>query len=67
MLLHFYAVWAWPSKAKVDAEQGRPNGTLNGHPRAPDRTVQDAEEFELTGLMSDDESAETPSKERHDT
>ena len=34
------------------------NGGLNGHAGHGDRRVRDAEEFELDGLMSDDEAAE---------
>ena len=34
------------------------NGGLNGHAGHVDRRVRDAEEFELEGLMSDDEVAE---------
>lgn len=33
------------------------NGVANGHARA-DRRVRDAEEFELEGLISDDEDAQ---------
>lgn len=55
MLLHLYASYAWPldpTQPKVTA-----NGGLNGHVRHVDRRVRDAEEFELEGLMSDDEAA----------
>ena len=34
------------------------NGRLNGHVEHVDRRVTDAEEFELEGLMSDEEVAE---------
>lgn len=34
------------------------NGGLNGHAGHVDRRVRDAEEFELEGLMSDDEVGE---------
>lgn len=53
MLLHLYATHAWPLDAKA---MNMPNGTANGH--VVDRRVRDAEEFELEGLMSDDEGAE---------
>lgn len=68
MLLHVYATWAWPESTKPDPESGRQlngnlNGNLNGHPRrghANSRSVEqrlrDAEEFELEGLISDDEA-----------
>ncbi|KAL8942705.1 MAG: hypothetical protein Q9216_001509 [Gyalolechia sp. 2 TL-2023] len=56
MLLHLYASYAWPvgpAGAKKDGLQG-----TNGVPTANgqiDRRVREAEEFELEGLMSDDE------------
>ena len=53
MLLHLYASYAWPldaTRPKITA-----NGGLNGHVGQTDRRVRDAEEFELEGLMSDDE------------
>ncbi|KAF2755915.1 hypothetical protein EJ05DRAFT_518510 [Pseudovirgaria hyperparasitica] len=57
MLLTLYASHAFPEKKKPDTENQVPrmNGAANGHIRANDRRVQDAEEFELHGLMSDDE------------
>ncbi|KAK5164439.1 hypothetical protein BJ546DRAFT_451480 [Cryomyces antarcticus] len=63
MLLHLYAVHAWPttpSKPRPDPESQHVNGAAlaNGHARIPnaaDRQIRDAEEFELEGLMSDDE------------
>lgn len=56
MLLHLYASYAWP----LDATQPKltANGGLNGHVGHVDRRVRDAEEFELEGLMSDDEVGE---------
>lgn len=63
MLIHLYAVHAW-STSKSDAEAPRTNGMPNGHAR-PDPRVRDAEEFELEGLISEDEDAEPlESKER---
>jgi hypothetical protein len=58
MLIHLYAVHAWQQTKKNDAEAPRANGNgaPNGHVR-----VRDAEEFELQGLMSDDEEPATPS------
>ncbi|KAF2637640.1 hypothetical protein P280DRAFT_471836 [Massarina eburnea CBS 473.64] len=53
MLIHLYAVSAW-NMSKSDAETPR---MANGHARADSR-VRDAEEFELEGLISDDEDAE---------
>ncbi|KAF2474341.1 integral membrane protein-like protein [Lindgomyces ingoldianus] len=55
MLLHLYAVHAWGMNSKSDAEAPRANGMPNGHARV-DRQVRDAEEFELEGLMSEDEA-----------
>ncbi|KAF2142969.1 uncharacterized protein K452DRAFT_225841 [Aplosporella prunicola CBS 121167] len=65
MLLHVYATYAWPESTKPDPESGRPNGIPNGHARGHAHTrsmeqrLRDAEEFELEGLISDEE-AETP-------
>ena len=66
MLLHLYASYAWPldpTRPKAMA-----NGGLNGHVGHVDRRVRDAEEFELEGLMSDDEVVEdgvaTPASKR---
>ncbi|PVI02722.1 hypothetical protein DM02DRAFT_588950 [Periconia macrospinosa] len=56
MLIHLYAVSNWSSNTKSDDENPRPNGVANGHTRA-DLRVRDAEEFELEGLISDDEDA----------
>jgi len=65
MLLHLYAVNAMPVEASkptangdLPRMNGGMNGGLNGHARMPAaRPVgeRDAEEFELEGLMSDDE------------
>ena len=46
--------FAWGQDGKNDAEAPRANGRSNGYARA-DRRVRDAEEFELDGLVSDDE------------
>jgi hypothetical protein len=63
MLIHLYAVHAWGKDSKFDAEtpraNGLPNGMPNGHART-DRRVRDAEEFELEGLMSEDDDPDTP-------
>ena len=57
MLLRLYATITWPvSTVKGQEANGtvqRPNGHIN-------RRIHDAEEFELEGLMSEDE--ETPDK-----
>lgn len=57
MLLHLYAVHAWGQNSKADAEAPRVNGHANGHVRTDSR-ARDAEEFELEGLMSDEEDAD---------
>ncbi|KAL8694087.1 MAG: hypothetical protein Q9218_001202 [Villophora microphyllina] len=68
MLLNLYAAHAWPINQPPTAktvESGLPNGApprANGH---IDRRMRDAEEFELEGLMSDDDDDEGKSgKER---
>ncbi|KAF2086901.1 hypothetical protein K490DRAFT_43229 [Saccharata proteae CBS 121410] len=73
MLLHMYAVYVWPESSKLDPEagrlNGRPNGIPNGHAnghirsRSDQQRLRDAEEFELEGLMSDDEAETTAAKE----
>ena len=57
MLLHLYASYAWPLEAR---SKNLANGGLNGHVHAGqvDRRVRDAEEFELDGLMCEDEARE---------
>lgn len=56
MLLHLYATHAWPADAKTNGVDGRiANGNV-----VDSRRVRDAEEFELEGLMSDDDDPETP-------
>lgn len=66
ILLHIYAVHAWPESAKarpndddIDTEDGAHPKPFraNGHARAPSeaRHIHDAEAFELQGLISDEE------------
>ncbi|KAL8782866.1 MAG: hypothetical protein Q9213_005043 [Squamulea squamosa] len=54
MLLNLYASHAWPLEPARTKQTEMMNGTsiANGH---LDRRMRDAEEFELEGLMSDDE------------
>jgi hypothetical protein len=59
MLVHLYTVHVWGQGSKADAEAPRANGVPNGHVRT-DRRVRDAEEYELEGLMSDDDDPQTP-------
>ena len=54
MLLHLYATHAWPANVKADGTNGH---ITNGH-AVDGRRVRDAEEFELEGLMSDDDDDE---------
>lgn len=59
LLIHLYAIHAWPPAPVIkddgDAEARAMNGGIaNGHVRG-DRRVRDAEEFELEGLISEDE------------
>jgi hypothetical protein len=61
MLLHLYAVNASPAVTPKDIEVLERIPRMNGHARSESRTIRDAEEFELEGLMSDDEHPETPS------
>ena len=56
MLLHLYASYAHPLDPARPKDMA--NGGPNGHVGHVDRRVRDAEEFELEGLMSDDEVAE---------
>jgi hypothetical protein len=63
MLVHLYAVHAWDTTSKADAEAPRTNGTANGHANGhvrSDQRVRDAEEFELAGLDSDDDDDNAP-------
>lgn len=67
MLLHLYATYAWPidvSQPKLTANRGISNGHVPG--QSVDRRVRDAEEFELEGLMSEDDEGEngTPTQGR---
>ena len=66
MLLHLYASYAWP--LEPIRSKARANGGLNGNVGHVVRRLRDAEEFELEGLMSDDEVAEdgvaTPANKR---
>ena len=61
MLLHLYSGFSPATNAaghqslKLDGEQ-RP--LANGHMRMPPPTARDAQEFELEGLMSDDDEHE---------
>ena len=65
MLLHLYSHYApdnsTTKKSAKFSDEERP--LTNGHARIPDmadRQAHDAQEFELEGLMSDDEETKTP-------
>lgn len=69
MLLNLYASYVWPldPAAKKD---GIAAATTNGAPRENghiDRRTRDAEEFELEGLMSDDEDSSPGVKHNQNT
>ena len=62
MLLHLYSIYAWPLDKKATPKM---NGVTrgNGHVRSgasigDAQRVRDAEEFELEGLMSEDDDTE---------
>lgn len=68
ILLHIYAVHAWPESADGDdSPEGRGkyinanSNQVNNHVRSPseEQRARDAEEFELQGLISDDEEGES--------
>jgi hypothetical protein len=62
MLLHLYAVNSVPPVPPKDDERQERIPRMNGHTRqTASRQIRDAEEFELEGLMSDDEGPESPS------
>lgn len=65
MLIHLYSAnvkpTALPKKNDPEQQQQRAPRMANGHARVPnaaDRQAADAQEFELEGLMSEDEDME---------
>lgn len=54
ILLHLYSTNATPSLPPKDTERV---SRINGQAPVDSRHIRDAEEFELEGLMSDDEEA----------
>lgn len=59
ILLHLFAVNSSPA-VLVKTQERLPR--INGHRRNTESTqIRDAEEFELEGLMSEDDSPESPS------
>lgn len=63
MLVHIYAVNTSAPPVPPKDGEGAPARLprMNGHVHTDSRQIRDAEEFELEGLMSDDESPESPS------
>ena len=60
ILIHLSCVNARPSVPPKDAERPPRMPRMNGHRPTDSAQIRDAEEFELEGLMSDDEP-ESPS------
>ncbi|KZF22602.1 hypothetical protein L228DRAFT_229761 [Xylona heveae TC161] len=62
VLLHIYTMYAWSKPQKNINAAPTANGAPNGHARVTsDMThVRDAEEFELEGLMSDEDERPAP-------
>lgn len=63
MLIHLYSAHVHPA---VPPKRDEERSNTNGHavmPNAMDRQAADAQEFELEGLMSDDDDAETAAKQ----
>ncbi|KAH1655352.1 hypothetical protein KXX16_007720 [Aspergillus fumigatus] len=75
ILLHIYAVHAWPNSAKPSVHSRSSSTTdpvqdstyINGHARSASETqqVHDAEAFELQGLISDEEDEDVPGNRNH--
>ena len=59
MLLHLYASHIWPANASVNIPIANAAPRENGN---ADRRLRDAEEFELEGLMSDDDQDMPPER-----
>ncbi|KAL2002602.1 hypothetical protein VTN02DRAFT_6412 [Thermoascus thermophilus] len=56
VLLHIYAVHAWPNSATVNNHAVK-SGRINGHlSQAEAQQIHDAEAFELQGLISEEEN-----------
>ncbi|QIW98447.1 hypothetical protein AMS68_003965 [Peltaster fructicola] len=64
MMIHLYSAYAKPTEKPIRIDDER-HTRGNGHisiPSVDDRRAHDAEEFELEGLMSDDEAADAQTK-----
>ncbi|KAI2765627.1 hypothetical protein DTO012A8_9148 [Penicillium roqueforti] len=60
ILLHLYAVHAWPNSESTNQDGPmystlNGNANVNGRARSNSQQIQDAEAFELHGLISDDD------------
>lgn len=64
MLLHLYATHAWPADAKTNGVNGH---VANWGPASANRRLRGSEEFELEGLMSDDDDDESPKSGTRET
>ncbi|KAL1392305.1 integral membrane protein [Phyllosticta capitalensis] len=69
MLLHIYATYAWPETTKADPVSLGANGAprtrrpRHAHSASEEQRLRDAEEFELEGLISEDEGADDRDKD----
>lgn len=67
MLLRLYTYYADsdPNSKSIDPEYSQVNGSnrMNTHVHTPSQQIRDAEEFELDGLMTDDEDDVVASKQ----
>jgi hypothetical protein len=61
MLLHLYAANAVSPAQPKDVERQPRLPRINGHRQTDSRQIRDAEEFELEGLMSEDDGLKSPS------
>ena len=61
MLLHLYSQHANPGKPAIN---GGPAATLPGVNGHADYRIRDAEEFELEGLMTEDEGDGSPGRKK---
>ncbi|KAL9640153.1 MAG: hypothetical protein Q9164_000421 [Protoblastenia rupestris] len=59
ILLNLYASYMWPIDPAAPKVNGADGPRLNGHARGDSQRLRDAEEFELEGLMSEDEDGES--------
>lgn len=59
---------AWPNSESTDQDGPKYstlNGNANGHARSTSQQIQDAEAFELHGLISDDEEGPSMGPRKH--